>query len=311
MKQTKLLLLMTVFSLAFAKLYAAETEPNNTKAAANTLAFGGSNTGAINVSGDEDWWAVTTTADGKLNITITVSNGLTTRCQIYDNDGIALLESDYTSTTKVISEDGLTAGTYYLKVNAFTTGQLPVYTISNTLTEPAEANDNEPNNSRADAKTLNLNSSTTGHVNYYYNLQRDSSDWYKVTTNADGRLRLTLTSGNGQTVRAYLYDNNGTTLLDDGYTSSTGAVVNKDGLAVGTYYVKIIAFTTSSGYIPYTLADSLFTPAQGNDIEPNNSRADAITLGLNNSKTGHVNYYYDLQRDSSDWYKVTTNADGR
>ena len=51
------------------------------------------------------------------------------------------------------------------------------------------------------AKTLAVNNSATGN-GYYYNLQRDSSDWYKrATTNADGRLRLMVTSHNAQAGR--------------------------------------------------------------------------------------------------------------
>ena len=76
----------------------------------------------------------------------------------------------------------------------------------------------------------------------------------KVTTSADGRLRLTVTAHNAQAVYAYLYDNDGLTLLEDGYTSGTAAVVNKDGFAAGTYYVRIKAFTLP-GLRLITLAD--------------------------------------------------------
>ena len=237
-----------------------------------------------------DWWSVTTNANGQLNITMAISNSINMRCQLYDNDGVTLLASDYTSGTKTFSQDGLSAGIYYLRVYSFYSGQLPAYTISNTLTLPAQANDAEPNGSTTQAKTLAVNNSATGQIGYYYNLQRDSSDWYKVTTNADGRLRLTVTSHNAQAVYAYLYDNDGLTLLEDGYTSGTAAVVNKDGLAAGTYYVRIKAFY-STGFAPYTLADSLFTPAQANDKEPNGSSAQAKTLTLNSSTTGHVGYF--------------------
>ena len=308
MKQTKLLLLMMAFLLPLAHLYAAETESNNTRATANTLAFGGSNTGAINVSGDEDWWAVTTNADGKLNVTITISNALNMYCQIYDFNGIALLESQYTSSTKVISEDGLAAGTYYLKVFAYTTGHLPAYTISNTLTEPAQANDSEPNNSKADAKTLLLNNSTTGHTNYYYNLQRDSSDWYKVTTNADGQLTLSLTPANGENVWIYLYDNNGTTLLNSGY--STGAFnVTTDGLAAGIYYVRVNCYYNYK-FAPYTLSNTLSLYTNANDAEPNSKAYQAKTMPANGTVTGHVGFYYNNQRDSADWHKINYTGSG-
>jgi hypothetical protein len=289
---------------------AAESEPNDTKAQANTLALSGSNSGAIGSATDIDWWKVTTNSDGKLNITIAVSNSEYLWCQIYDNDGITLLTQGYTAATTTVSQDGLAKGTYYLKLYPYYGGHMPAYTISNTLDIPAQAYDAEPNDSRAEAIILPLNSSATGHINYYYNNKRDSSDWYKLTTNENGRIRLTISSANGQYVWAYLYDNDGATQLDAGYTSGNTVVVNKDGLAAGVYYIKIKTYYTND-FAPYTLSDSLFTPAVENDTEPNNLKAQALTLPLNSSATGHINYYYNNKRDSSDWYKLTTNSDGR
>ena len=199
MKKIKLLLFI-VLLLAVKNLSAAESEPNNTKAQANTLALSGNNTGAINVSGDVDWWKATTNADGKLNVTITISNSISLWCQIYDNDGTTILAQGYTSGNTVVSKDGLAAGIYYLKLYPYYAGQLPNYTISNTLTVPAQANDVEPNGTKAQAVVLPLNGSKTGHINYYYNNTKDTLDWYKVTTNADGRIRLTISSANGQNV---------------------------------------------------------------------------------------------------------------
>ncbi|QEC67046.1 T9SS type A sorting domain-containing protein [Panacibacter ginsenosidivorans] len=310
MKQKFLLMTMAFCALMWSTAKANESEPNNTKAQANTLTLNGSNTGTIGATGDEDWWSVTTTADGKLDVTIAISNGLNMWCQIYDNNGTIVLNSGYTSGTATISKDGLAAGTYYLRVYPYYSGQLPAYSISNTLTVPTQANDAEPNNTKAQAKVLNLNASKTGHIDYYYNNIRDTFDWYKVTTNADGRLRLTMTSANGQNVWAYLYDNDGTTLLGSGYTAGSAVVVNKDGLAAGTYYIRVNTYYNTD-WAPYTLADSLFVPTQPNDVEPNNTKALSLTLPLNGSVTGHNNYYYNNVKDTFDWYKVTTNADGR
>lgn len=309
MKRSKILLTLLLLLIANI-IYAAETEPNNTKAQADVLALNGNNSGAISVSGDEDWWKVTTNADGKLNVTINISNGINLYCYIYDNNGTTELSSGYSSTTKLVSADGLAAGTYYIKLRPYYAGQLPAYTISNQLVTPAQANDTEPNDSKAQAKVLPLNNSQTGHAGFYFNNKRDTADWYKITTNADGRLRITMVSANAQNIYVHLYDNNGTALLDQGYTSGTAAVVNADGLAAGTYYVKVRMYYTT-GFAPYTISDSLFVPAQANDIEPNDSKALALTLPLNGSKTGHAGYFFNNKRDSADWYKVATNADGR
>jgi hypothetical protein len=87
-------------------------------------------------------------------------------------------------------------------------------------------------------------------------------------------------------------------------------IKNTDGLAAGTYYVRINSFYTTD-FAPYTLKDSLFSPSQANDTEPNDSRATALTLNPNSKTTGHTGYYYNNKRDSSDWYKITTAQDGQ
>ena len=56
--------------------------------------------------------------------------------------------------------------------------------------------------------------------------------------------------------------------------------VNKDGLAAGTYYIRVNTYY-SSEWAPYTLADSLFVPTQANDVEPNGTAAQSLTLPLN------------------------------
>lgn len=317
MKQKVLLLVMTAISLAGLYANAQESEPNDLYTQANTLALNGISYGAINVSGDIDWWKVTTTGDGKLNVIITISNGKYMYWQVYDNNGTTLLASENTNTTKTLSPDGLAAGTYYIKCYSYYAGELPAYTISNTLNMPTESNDTEPNNIKSQAKVLPLNGSKTGHVNYYYNSQRDAEDWYKVTTNADGRLRLRIKSGNNNYIWAYLFDNNGITLLSSDNTNATTKDINADGLAAGTYYIRINSYYdylnnnySGTNFEPYTIEDSLFIPAQVNDIEPNDTKAQAITFAPNSTITGHINYYYNLLKDGFDWYAITIPDDG-
>ncbi len=257
-----------------------------------------------------DWYKVTTTADGRLRITMASANGQNVWAYLYDNDGTTLLGSGYTSgTSVVVNKDGLASGTYYIRVNTFYNTEWAPYTISDSLFSPSEPNDTEPDSTKAQALTLPLNGNAIGHINYYYNNHTDSIDWYKVTTNADGRLRLTMKSGNGQNVWAYLFDNDGTTVLASGYTAGNSVVVNKDGLAAGTYYIRVNTYYTSE-WAPYTLSDSLFKASPANDAEPNDNKAQALVLPLNGRANGHTNYYYNLKKDTADWYSLTTTADG-
>ncbi|MDQ2719982.1 MAG: pre-peptidase C-terminal domain-containing protein [Bacteroidota bacterium] len=306
----KMFLAVLVFFLSANMLHAqvTEVEPNNTPAQANTLPINNIGTGAINPGGDLDYWKVTTTADGQLNLTLTSTNAINVSAYLFDNNGTTILASNTTAGTVNINTDGLAAGTYYIQINAYYSGQTPTYTIADTLIPAPVANDAEPDSSKATAVTLPLNSTTTGHIGYYYNNHRDTLDYYKITTNGDGLLQLKLTTNNVNGISAYLFDSNGTTVLGNISTNGT-SYLNTDGLAAGTYYVQVNSYYNTN-FEPYTLTDSLFTPAQANDKEPDSSKATALTLPLNSTTTGHIGYYYNNHRDTLDYYKITTSADG-
>ncbi len=193
--------------------------------------------------------------------------------------------------------------TYYTNI------EFAPYTLADSLFTPAQLNDTEPNDTKAGAVTLPQNGSKTGHINYYYNLLRDSEDWYKLTTNQDGMISVTITSQNGQNVWAYLYDNDGVTQLNAQYTTSS-VTYNKDGLSAGTYYIKIKTYYTQSEFAPYTLSNTLTTYSYVNDVEPGNSPYQAKTIPANGTTSGHVNFYYNNSRDTSDWWKVNYTGTG-
>jgi Secretion system C-terminal sorting domain/SprB repeat len=317
-----------------------DVEPNRSTATAVTLPINSGKTGHVgyyynSLRDTADWYKVTTTGDGLLRVYLTtersttnstnITNPLDVNVDLYDNNGTTQLGhvevfNGYGPATNFVSADGLAPGTYYIKVQPFSTAEFADYTISDSLFTPPLANDAESNGTSAAAVTLPINSGKTGHVGYYYNNLRDTADWYKVTTTADGLLRVYLTTARGSVyssnlldVNITLYDNNGTTQLGfvevfNGYGPATN-FVSADGLAPGTYYIKVEPFSTDQ-FADYTITDSLFTPALGNDAEPNGTVTTAGVLPLNSNSSGHVGYYYNNLRDTADWYKVTTTADG-
>lgn len=309
--KAKHVLMSIICSMLWFAAFGTETEPNDTKAQANKLTLNGSNSGAITPGGDVDWWKITTNNDGMLSLTLT-SNGIYLSFQLFDFNGTTAVNSvvNYVSGTGTQNTNGLAKGTYYVKVYATDAGNQPVYTISNSLTVPTEGNDGEPNGSSSQAVTLAQNNSLTGHVGYYYNLKRDTVDWYKVTTNADGQLDLKLTSGNGHYLSLYLYDNNATTQLGGWNYISGTSTLSTNGLAAGTYYFKIYCTDYTYDFAPYTIKDSLILTPVANDAEPNGTKSLALNINIGETKTGHAGYYYNLKRDTADWYKVTTVADG-
>ena len=299
----------TLTDSVFAPAQANDKEPDSSRATALTLPLNSTTTGHIgyyynNHRDSLDWYKITTTGDGLVQLKLTSNNGYNVSAYLFDNNGTTILGNITTAGTSYLSTDGLAAGIYYVQVNSYYNTQFEPYTLTDSLFLPAQANDKEPDSSRATALTLPLNSTTTGHVGYYYNNHRDSLDWYKITVNTDGMLQLKLTSGNGNNISVYLFDNNGTTILNN-LTTVGSTSVYTDGLAAGTYYVQVNSYYNTQ-FEPYTLTDSLFTYtyAANTAAEPNGAPYQAKTLLANRNTTGHTNFYYNLQRDSTDWWKI-------
>ncbi|MEO8861262.1 MAG: T9SS type A sorting domain-containing protein [Ginsengibacter sp.] len=312
-KLSSLLALVLLVSFTSVQAQVMETEPNNTPGTANIIPLNGSASGAISPVGDVDWYQLTTTGDGQLNITLNNTGNQDLKdITLYDNDGVTSLKG--VSVGNGIGGfiyNGVAAGTFYIKVIGHSGNETGAYTLSDLLLVPARANDQEPNNTIAQADRLNLNDSTQGHLGYYYNNHRDTTDWYKVTTNADGQLNIILdNTGNGDLKTVRLFDTTGTPLLNSQNVGNGIGGLNTNGLAAGTYYIQIIG-TDPNDFGAYLLSDTLITLARAKDQEPNNTILQADRLNLNDSTQGHLGYYYNNHRDTTDWYKVTTNADGQ
>lgn len=289
-------------------LLAAETEPNNSASQATQLALNGTDAGSISPANDVDWWKVTTTGNGRLDINVNSLNGKFLNIYLVDSNGTTVIKNAVTNTNYVMSVDGLATGSYYIKLVPYYATEVFSYTIANTFTPVPQAGELEPNSLPALAIPLSLNAAMAGNVGYYYNNQRDSSDWYKLNLSADGLLKLKISAANNQQISIHLFDNNGTTIINN-TTGSTAFSLSTDGLAAGSYYVRVKA-ANADGFMAYTLTDSLFTPTQLNDQELNNYPDSAVSLPVNSITTGHLGYYYNLQRDTTDWYKLVTTKDG-
>ena len=105
MRQKLLLTALLFSSFIWNTAKATETEPNDTKAQANTLVLNGSDNGSITPAGEVDWWKITTNKDGQLTISWTSSSGSNVSAYLYDNDGLTLLGSGTTTTNTSFSKD--------------------------------------------------------------------------------------------------------------------------------------------------------------------------------------------------------------
>ncbi len=290
-----------------------------------TLPLNGSASGTISSSAQIDKWTVTTNADGNLTVTLANSGTSDFYAELLANDGITALSTvirvnSSNANSASITASGLAPGSFIFEVYPVGTST-GSYTVSNSLATPSQGTDKEPNDYAFEPLTLPLNGSVGGQLGYnnHFNYT-DAADWYKVTTTSNGKLQVRLQTNVGtfsanSDFYLYVYAGDTTTLLSNVIRINSGNAnldsVNIDGLAPGSYYVKITPVGTSY-FGTYILSDTFFTPSQVTDKEPNDYAFEPLTLTLNGSAGGQLGYNnYVNYNDPADWYKVTTTANGK
>jgi hypothetical protein len=154
------------------------------------------------------------------------------------------------------------------------------------------------------AKTIfPQNSSLTGSFAAYH------SDTLQLTTDADGRIDLTLTSTGGTIVVVSLYAEDGTTSLG-GFNTGAGPVSwSRDGLAAGNYIMKLTEYYENQPG-SFALSNHLVVAPVVNDVEPDDDYLHAQTFAQNDVVHGHIFYFDYHHSDGYDWYKLKLNSDG-
>ncbi|MCF8362177.1 MAG: T9SS type A sorting domain-containing protein [Prolixibacteraceae bacterium] len=297
-----------------------ETEPNDEFTQANSLPINGYVTGVLGVDSDiNDWYVFTIPNDGQIAFTGISENTLDIVLSLYDSNGTIYIRGcdicGGTGENETLVFENLAAGTYYLKVGRYSS-TYGSYTLENVFTPTIipDGNDAEPNNDKDNALTLDLDASVTGHLGYYGSGSTDINDWYVFTIPNDGQIAFTGISENTLDIVLSLYDSNGTTYIRGcdicGGTGENETLVFEN-LAAGTYYLNVSRYVTSYG--SYTLENEFIPTAipDGNDVEPNNDKDNALTLDLNGSVTGHLGYYGSSLTDVNDWYMFTVQNEGQ
>ncbi len=299
----------TITARFIATQYENDGEPNDSAGAAmpfnpNTwtvghLGFFGNQNTDLN-----DWRIITIPADGKLAVATYSDPTIEIDNSIIDPIGwVTLASYKYGGSSRIDTSEylNLAAGTYYIRTYAYS--GYGSYTISNTFTPSAQPNDVEPNDSAKHAIAIAPGSGGTGHLGYARSGYQDGVDWRKITTTADGKLVMATYSDPTIEIDNSIIDTDMiTTLASYKYGGShledTSEVLN---LGPGTYYIRTSDY---SGYGSYTY-QTIFVPTPlENDAEPNNSIAEAIPLGLDVRKTGHLGYYRSGSVDRDDYYSI-------
>jgi uncharacterized protein (DUF2141 family) len=141
----------------------------------------------------------------------------------------------------------------------------------------------------------------------------NTEGWFKINVTEDGLADLTCTPGSGLSIRYItLFSLVGNELKERGsqWVDKNSVTLNVNGLAAGTYYVRV---NYGGGQGSYTVAYN-FSPLSNtyaDDGEPNNNFSQAKTLATNGSKTGHMGYFYWDDQDTEDWFRINVPEDGQ
>lgn len=294
----KLLLILSLITLGYSN---GSAKVNNNPGTAITLPLNGSISGDIKPAGDDEWYTVTTTTDGELNLTLNPANSKYFLLSVYDSDATTQLGTAGDNTLFTLNTNGLAKGTFYVEVSAFYSGDTGSFVLQDSLILTGVPNDHEPNNNYAEADPLSLDTTVTGHIGYYYNLHKDTFDWYKIITPGTGNLLLKNISVNGHALECNLYDSTATNLINDALATDT-LIFTTTNLHKGTYYVRISTYY-GGDYAPYTLTDSSTATAGINTL--NMFEAEKLNIYPNPSSSA-INVSYYLNKNATVTLQVIT-----
>ncbi|MEO7312472.1 MAG: CARDB domain-containing protein [Chitinophagaceae bacterium] len=328
----KLSLLSSLLLLGFLALaQIPEVEPNNTFATANNINRYEVKTGSVNNTTDaDDYYRTIFPEDGTLKIYVQANNvgagAGWLYLNVYDRRKTSSVFARYISgSTSVpggatifdtITVYGRAADTCYYR---FESSKLFNYQFSYSLSD-LTPNDAEPNNTFATALPIAQSQTMTGHSNYVANGSTyDADDYYQTIIPADGTMKIyvqgTNQSGAGNWLYMAGYDRRKTSSTFTRYiTNNTyiaaGATIYDTitvyGRAADTFYFKISASNSFSYQFRYEMTDQ-----STNDVEPNNTFAQALPISQSQTKVGHINYLANGSTyDNDDYYTTILPTDG-
>ncbi|MCB4779082.1 MAG: pre-peptidase C-terminal domain-containing protein, partial [Sulfurovum sp.] len=249
--------------------------------------------GRIEKTGDVDWFKIVIPSGGGTLIVSTIGT-IDTSGELYkDGDLSASDDQDGVDNNFKISTS-VTAGTYYVKVSASSTGE---YWLDSQFIAPVTGSLSDNDNSISTATYIEVNATTepiptTGRIDV-----AGDNDYFKIVTTGPGRL-IVKTRGSIDTY-GYLLDANGEELASNdnsGIYPKNFQIVKY--ITAGTYYVRVRGFNNDvTG--AYTL-DVQFEPGLTEvSDDHSNSIVGATPINPNSRTAGKLDFGQD-----EDYFKV-------
>ena len=307
--------LFTILFLSLTINYViADNEPNNDVASATIISLNNITNGSLSSSDLIDYYKITTTIDGRLNIDDNTSTNLGYYISLYDADGSTLIKSvtRYESNSGTRIGVSLSPGDYYIKLSRTGYGD-GTYNLNPIFTSISHPGDNESNDEFTSASILNLNTQNSGNLGSRRDGIWDVDDYWKITIPEDGRLIIKDSTESHLGYYISIYDNDGTTLIKSAtrYESNSGTIIGVN-LSPGIYYLQLHRTGYDyTNYGTYTIYPDFTPVTYPGDTESNDTYTNANILKLNKQNSGNLGSRRDGIWDVNDYWKITIAEDGR
>ena len=286
---------------------------NNDMATAQPLTLGYTAKGTVQTGNTADWYKYVLTEPGVLKITGTSSQ--TTYIRLLNSSGTQIKSTTF-STSEYEDSTGLETGTYYIKIDQYSTSYTGTYNFRGDFIVAENSEEaGSPHNTTSNAQQLTFGQTINGLLSY-----QDDKDMYKYVLAEPGRLYINVNCENRIPGGAYYtyvrwYNSSGTQIKN---TTCSRAYKDSLDLERGTYYIGIEKYDASyTGR--YTLLGN-FTAAGNNEAEYdeegvnlNNTRTGAQVLENGQTVKGFISYqdgidYYRYDLAQSDILTVNVNV---
>lgn len=265
-----------------------------------TVTVGGTASGTVEESYDNDWFRVSLSANTTYEIALNGTSLNDPFLELYDSSGVLLTSDDDSGTdnNSLISFAPTTSGTFYLGARGYSsaTGSYSLnVTQGSTVTTPVTddyAGDSSTTGS------LSSGSQTTGNIESV-----GDQDWFRISLSTGTRyqfgLRGTGTSGNLGEPGLRLFDSSGTLVGEANGSVGGDAQLAYAATSSGTFYVAAGGGNGTTG--AYTLTAAGQTAPTRDDYTANIRTRGRITVG------GEASGYLERARDV-DWFQVRLRA---
>jgi hypothetical protein len=246
------------FTTAAASGCGTNYEPNESLAAAASIATSTAISAAITTTTDKDWFKFTIGATSNLSITLTNLAG-DYDLILYNSAGTELARSENGGTTnETITRTNSAAGTYYLQVFGYNGANGTMcYSLNAGATAVAtscqSSYDNTTNGTMSGAAQIPFNTDIKGLINTTTDV-----DYYKFVITTGGTISVTLGTLPGD-FDLKLFNSAGTQVGISQNGGTTSETINYTA-AAGTYYAQVFGYNgANSTTVCYTLRVALGT----------------------------------------------------